>query len=59
MNKVRPAKRLVETSAKCSKEGALYGQCILNNYQTLGHNTCDKEFVAFKQCITKHIGKKW
>lgn len=59
MTRTGPAKRLMEVSGKCSKEGALYGNCVLQNYQTIGHKTCDAEFIKFKNCMVKNVGKKW
>lgn len=56
--KVRPAKRLMEASGKCTKEGAAYGQCVLNSYQTMQKDTCAKEFAIFKQCVQKTAGRR-
>ncbi|KAK6457418.1 uncharacterized protein RJT20DRAFT_127639 [Scheffersomyces xylosifermentans] len=59
-NKVRPAKRLIETTAKCATEGTAYGECVLKNYTAMSHNACEKEFLQFKQCISKQLkGKRW
>lgn len=58
--KVRPAKKLMEISAKCSKQGLAYGQCVSKGYATMGKDSCGSEFAAFKQCISKEMkGKKW
>lgn len=51
LQRVRPAKRLVQAGGKCAQEGAAYGQCILQSYQTMTHHKCDKEFVKFRQCV--------
>ena len=58
--KIRPAKRLIETSAKCSQQGITYGNCVLNNYATMSKDKCGQEFNEFKNCISRQLkGKKW
>ncbi|EGV64043.1 hypothetical protein CANTEDRAFT_114079 [Yamadazyma tenuis ATCC 10573] len=58
--KVRPAKKFIDVSAKCSVEGMAYGQCILKNYATISKDSCQAEFSSFKSCVQKQMsGKKW
>ncbi|CUM67164.1 uncharacterized protein PRCAT00004857001 [Priceomyces carsonii] len=58
MNK-RPARKFIELSGKCSKEGYAYGQCVLGCYSTIGKDSCAAEFMKFKECMIKVAGKKW
>lgn len=57
--KVRPGKKFLETTSKCSKEGLMYGECILKNYATISKDQCSAEFQAFKTCVQKASGRKW
>ncbi|KAG2733476.1 hypothetical protein G9P44_003001 [Scheffersomyces stipitis] len=58
--RVRPAKKLIESSGKCAAEGAAYGQCVLNNYTMMAPNACEQEFLKFKNCVSGSLkGKKW
>lgn len=56
--KIRPAKRLMEASGKCSSEGLAYGNCVLNNYTTIKKDMCGQEFIKFKTCVTNQLAKK-
>lgn len=57
MTKVRPAARLMQASAQCLELGAAYGQCVLKTYNNMAKDACEKEFLAFKACVTKAIKK--
>lgn len=57
--RIRPAKRLMNAGGQCSKEGLAYGECVLQNYSNMQHKGCDKEFVMFKNCVSKVMGKGW
>ncbi|KAF2861557.1 hypothetical protein K470DRAFT_205338, partial [Piedraia hortae CBS 480.64] len=46
----RPIEKFASATAKCSPEGAVYGKCILTNYQNVHKNMCAKEFAALKEC---------
>ena len=56
--KIRPAKRLMEASGKCSSEGLAYGNCVLNNYTAIKKDMCGQEFIKFKTCVTNQLAKK-
>lgn len=57
MTKVRPAARLMQASAQCLELGAAYGQCVLKTYSNMSKDACEKEFLAFKTCVTKAFKK--
>lgn len=57
MTKVRPAARLMQASAQCLELGAAYGQCVLKTYNNISKDVCEKEFNAFKACVTKAMKK--
>lgn len=60
MTKTSPAKTLMAKSAKCAKEGLVYGQCVLNSYSTMTKDSCAQEFNQFKKCVLLQMnGKKW
>ncbi|XP_077990453.1 NADH dehydrogenase [ubiquinone] 1 alpha subcomplex assembly factor 8-like [Glandiceps talaboti] len=42
--------------SECSKEGAVYAQCV-STKENLKKNDCLKEFEVFKDCIQKHSKK--
>ncbi|EGW34576.1 uncharacterized protein SPAPADRAFT_60005 [Spathaspora passalidarum NRRL Y-27907] len=56
-NKIRPAKRFIQSSAKCADSGKLYGECILANYTGMTKDRCANEFNKFKACVAKQLGK--
>lgn len=55
MTKQRPVDKLAAASAKCAKSGAVYGNCVLKNYQDMAQGTCAKEFAEFRQCVQKSV----
>lgn len=48
----------MQASAKCLDLGAVYGQCVLRTYNNMSKDACEKEFTAFKQCVTKAMMAK-
>lgn len=40
-------------------QSAAYGQCIVANVKDVTKGVCEKEFMAFKECVTQHAGRKW
>lgn len=38
-------------STKCSAQSVAYGKCVVANYEKLNKDTCQKEFVAFRDCM--------
>jgi NADH dehydrogenase [ubiquinone] 1 alpha subcomplex assembly factor 8 len=50
--KISPIKRFATaTTVTCSKPAAAYGECILKSYQDVRKDMCQKEFLAFKNCV--------
>lgn len=39
-------------AARCAESGAIYAACVTRDLN-VEHKSCDREFVAFKQCIQK------
>lgn len=37
--------------ASCSKEGAVYGQCVSRKHEDVSLDACLKEFQMFRDCI--------
>ncbi|RLV91112.1 hypothetical protein JA1_004090 [Spathaspora sp. JA1] len=53
--KIRPAKKFIQSSSKCSEQGKLYGECILANYTAMTKDRCANEFNQFKACVVKQL----
>ena len=50
--KISPIKRLATaTTVTCATPAAAYGECILKSYQDVRKDMCQKEFLAFKDCV--------
>ncbi|XTI91446.1 hypothetical protein V2W45_1346044 [Cenococcum geophilum] len=49
-NKSRPIEKFASAVAKCSKEGALYGKCIVADYNNVYKDKCLPEFLKLKNC---------
>jgi NADH dehydrogenase [ubiquinone] 1 alpha subcomplex assembly factor 8 len=47
-----PLKRFATaTTVTCATAAKVYGQCILASYQDVKKDMCQKEFLAFKECV--------
>jgi len=55
--RARPIEKFAAAAAKCSVEATVYGQCILNDYQSTYQDMCAKEFMKLKDCYVKHAKK--
>ncbi|ODV60600.1 uncharacterized protein ASCRUDRAFT_35192 [Ascoidea rubescens DSM 1968] len=53
----RPARRMLSASASCAAVGEHYAQCILDTYTTISQGVCEKEFSAFKKCVSDQLKK--
>jgi NADH dehydrogenase [ubiquinone] 1 alpha subcomplex assembly factor 8 len=50
--KISPIKRFATaTTVTCSTSAVAYGECILKSYQDVRKDMCQKEFLAFKDCV--------
>lgn len=47
----------MRASGQCAKEGAAYGNCVLQQYENMTKGACDKEFAQFKNCVSKAMKK--
>nr|OQO30702.1 hypothetical protein B0A51_01826 [Rachicladosporium sp. CCFEE 5018] len=56
--RTRPIEKFAEATAKCTIEGAVYGKCIVANYQNVSKGMCAQEFMLLKDCYLKAAGKK-
>ncbi|KAF2686203.1 hypothetical protein K458DRAFT_387205 [Lentithecium fluviatile CBS 122367] len=48
--RTRPIDKLATAAAKCSKEGAIYGKCIVADYNNVHKDKCMTEFLKLKEC---------
>ncbi|VEU22975.1 DEKNAAC104283 [Brettanomyces naardenensis] len=56
----KPAKqvtKLMNATLQCTELSAAYGNCILKNYQNVTKDACVQEFMAYKKCVVKHMGR--
>ncbi|KAF9520977.1 hypothetical protein BS47DRAFT_300 [Hydnum rufescens UP504] len=51
----QPLKRLASAAGKCSVQSRAYGACILASYQDARRGMCEKEFLAFKECVQEVV----
>ncbi|RSH92233.1 hypothetical protein EHS25_008648 [Saitozyma podzolica] len=55
----QPLKTLAKAATSCSAQSAAYGRCIGKSYQEVSKDMCQAEFLAFKECVQKAVGRKW
>jgi hypothetical protein len=48
----RPIEKFAAAVAKCSKESAVYGKCIVSDYNNVFKDKCGAEFIKLQQCYT-------
>ncbi|KAA1122362.1 hypothetical protein PGTUg99_037078 [Puccinia graminis f. sp. tritici] len=49
----------VGSHGPCHQAASVYGKCVATNYQQVEKDSCLMEFVSFKQCVQRTVGKKW
>ncbi|KAK1761487.1 hypothetical protein QBC47DRAFT_370250 [Echria macrotheca] len=49
-SKTRPIQRFAAAASKCSAQAAVYGKCIVEDYNSVHKDKCVKEFVKLKDC---------
>lgn len=54
----KQATRLMAATANCSELSMAYGKCIASKYQNMGKDACLQEFLSFKSCVQKQLGRK-
>ncbi|KAK3303976.1 uncharacterized protein B0T15DRAFT_535154 [Chaetomium strumarium] len=55
--KPRPIQRFAQAVSKCSAEAAVYGQCIVADYNSVHKDKCAKEFMKLKDCYLQAMSK--
>ncbi|KAI8347382.1 hypothetical protein B0O80DRAFT_465534 [Mortierella sp. GBAus27b] len=45
--------------AACAPSAAAYGACISATMNDVHKGVCDKEFLAFKECVQANMKRKW
>ncbi|KAG0228453.1 hypothetical protein BGW42_002199 [Actinomortierella wolfii] len=45
--------------ASCAKPAAAYGTCISATMNDVTKGVCEKEFLAFKECVQAAMKRKW
>ncbi|PSN68307.1 hypothetical protein BS50DRAFT_633911 [Corynespora cassiicola Philippines] len=56
--RTRPIDKFATAVAKCSKEGSVYGQCILADYNNVHKDKCMIEFLKLKECYLANMKKR-
>ncbi|KAF2114606.1 hypothetical protein BDV96DRAFT_577103 [Lophiotrema nucula] len=51
--RTRPIDKFAAAVGKCSKEGSVYGKCIMADYNNVYKDKCLTEFMALKNCYLK------
>ncbi|KAI1759109.1 hypothetical protein GGR53DRAFT_514717, partial [Hypoxylon sp. FL1150] len=49
----RPIQKLAASVSQCSAEAAIYGKCIVADYNSVHKDKCATEFLKFKDCFLK------
>ncbi|KAK4156371.1 hypothetical protein C8A00DRAFT_12708 [Chaetomidium leptoderma] len=48
--KARPIQRFAQSVSKCTADAAVYGKCIVADYNSVHKDKCAKEFMKLKNC---------
>ncbi|KAF2435747.1 hypothetical protein EJ08DRAFT_603766 [Tothia fuscella] len=56
--KVRPIEKFASAVGKCSVESAVYGKCIVADYNNVRKDKCLTEFLKFKDCYMAAYRKR-
>ncbi|KAF2493177.1 hypothetical protein BU16DRAFT_528507 [Lophium mytilinum] len=57
-SKTRPIEKFATAVGKCSAEGAVYGKCIVADYQNVTKDKCLTEFLKLKDCYLAAYKKR-
>ncbi|KAI0025837.1 hypothetical protein F4780DRAFT_774689 [Xylariomycetidae sp. FL0641] len=55
--RTRPIQKFAEAAAQCSPEAAIYGKCIVADFNSVHKDKCATEFMKLKDCYLKHAKK--
>ncbi|ORY10802.1 hypothetical protein BCR34DRAFT_601819 [Clohesyomyces aquaticus] len=56
--RTRPIDKFAGAVAKCSKEGSVYGKCIMADYNNVYKDKCLTEFLKLKECYLAAAKKR-
>ncbi|KAL8309511.1 hypothetical protein RB597_009673 [Gaeumannomyces tritici] len=48
--RTRPVQKFAQAVSQCSAEAAVYGKCIVEDYNAVHKDKCKKEFLKLKDC---------
>ncbi|TLS23500.1 uncharacterized protein PpBr36_06353 [Pyricularia pennisetigena] len=48
--RTRPIQKFAQTVSQCSTEAAVYGKCIVADYNAVHKDKCKQEFIKLKDC---------
>ncbi|ROW10663.1 hypothetical protein VPNG_05135 [Cytospora leucostoma] len=54
----RPIQRFAAAASKCPAEAAVYGKCIVADYNAVYKDKCAAEFMKLKDCYLKAFKSK-
>ncbi|KAI0403028.1 hypothetical protein F4802DRAFT_599539 [Xylaria palmicola] len=55
--RTRPIQKFAAAASQCSAEAAVYGKCIVADYNSVHKDKCAQEFMRLKDCYLKHAKK--
>lgn len=47
---IRPVEKLAAALAKCAPESAIYGRCVVADFNSVSKDKCLNEFMRLKDC---------
>ncbi|KAF2449957.1 hypothetical protein P171DRAFT_481011 [Karstenula rhodostoma CBS 690.94] len=56
--RTQPIDKFATAVGKCSKESAVYGKCILADYNNVHKDKCAAEFMKLKDCYLAAYKKR-
>ncbi|ROV95091.1 hypothetical protein VSDG_05839 [Cytospora chrysosperma] len=54
----RPIQKFAAAASKCTSEAAVYGKCIVADYNSVHKDKCAAEFIKLKDCYLKAYKSK-
>jgi len=55
MKPTRGVPAIAKGVASCPAQAAAYGKCVASSYKDVQKDMCQKEFLAFKQCVQQAV----
>ncbi|RPA85051.1 hypothetical protein BJ508DRAFT_235606 [Ascobolus immersus RN42] len=55
--KTRPIAKFATAVGQCSAQAAVYGKCIVADYNDIHKNKCGEEFAKFQECVKVALKK--